>query len=303
MDSTAAPDVGQAGAIGDLTREIVRRHPDETLSYVRVLEPAWLEAGTSWLATGGWRPAEDSIVPTLGAHAAVLAVIAAVTAPGDKIVFEQLTYSSIARSANLIGRRSVTVELDEDGIDPEDFERLCAQQHPKLAFLMPVLHNPTLTIMPEARRRDIAAIARKYHVWLVEDAIYATLLDEAPVTFAELAPELTFHVGGLSKAVAAGIRGGWVACPPHFAPRVLTSSKMLLGREELSTSRTGGAVGALRRGRAHSHAGQGRNNGPRGDRARALRRLRIRLTRARAVHLDEAAGALAFRDFQAGGSQ
>ena len=112
---------------------------------------------------------------------------------------------------------------------PEDFERLCAQQHPKLAFLMPALHNPTLTIMPEARRRDIAAIARKYNVWLVEDAIYAALLDDAPVTFAALAPELTFHVGGLSKAVAAGIRGGWVACPPHFAPRVLTSYKMLSG--------------------------------------------------------------------------
>ena len=155
MDSTAAPDVGQAGAIGELTREIVRRHPDEILSYVRVPEPAWLEAGSSWLATGDWRPAEDSIVPTLGAHAAVLAVIAAVTAPGDKIVFEELTYSSIARSANLIGRRSVTVELDEDGVDPEDFERLCAQQHPKLAFLMPALHNPTLTIMPEERRREI----------------------------------------------------------------------------------------------------------------------------------------------------
>jgi DNA-binding transcriptional MocR family regulator len=229
LDSTAAPDAGQADAIDTLTREIVRHFPDETLNYVRAPEQSWLEAGRHWLASGAWEPQEDSIVPTLGAHAAVLAVIAAVTAPGDRIAFEELTYSSIARSANLIGRRSIAVELDDGGIAPEDFERVCAQQHPKLVFLMPALHNPTLTIMSESRRRDIAAIARKYNVWIIEDAIYAALLDEEPVSFAELAPELTFRVGGLSKTVAAGIRGGWVACPPHFAPRVFTSYKMLSG--------------------------------------------------------------------------
>jgi DNA-binding transcriptional MocR family regulator len=83
--------------------------------------------------------------------------------------------------------------------------------------------------MPEDRRRQIVAIAREYNVWLVEDAIYAALLDHRPASFVELAPERTFHVGGLSKSVAAGIRAGWVACPPHFAPRVLTAYKMLTG--------------------------------------------------------------------------
>ena len=119
--------------------------------------------------------------------------------------------------------------MDADGVVPDDFERLCAQQHPKVTFLMPALHNPTLTVTSEARRRDIVAIARKHNVWLIEDAVYAALLDEQPISIAALAPERTFHVGGLSKSVAAGIRGGWVACPPHFAPRVLTSYKMLTG--------------------------------------------------------------------------
>jgi DNA-binding transcriptional MocR family regulator len=229
MDSTAAPEVGQARAIEELTCRILCEHPQEIIEYVRAPKPSWLEAGRRWLATGNWRPTEESIVPTLGAHAAILAVIAAVTAPGDRIVFEQLTYSSVSRAANLIGRRSLTVEIDGDGVVPEDFERLCAQQHPKLAFLLPDLHNPTLAIMPEDRRRQIVAIAREYNVWLVEDAIYAALLDHRPASFVELAPERTFHVGGLSKSVAAGIRAGWVACPPHFAPRVLTAYKMLTG--------------------------------------------------------------------------
>lgn len=229
MDSTAAPKVGQASIIGELGHQIVRQYPDAIVNYVRAPAADWLDAGTRWLATGAWRPSPDTIVPTLGGHAAILAVIAAVTAPGDRIAFDQLTYSSIARSANLIGRRIVSIGADGDGTDPGDFERLCAQQHPKLAFLIPGLHNPTLTVMPESRRRAIVEIARKHNVWLVEDAIYAALLDDQPVSIAELAPERTFHVGGLSKTVAAGVRAGWVACPPHMAPRVQVAYKMLTG--------------------------------------------------------------------------
>jgi DNA-binding transcriptional MocR family regulator len=229
MDSTAAPNVGQAGVLGEMAAQIAREHPDEIISYTRKLPKAWAEAGRRWLSVGDWQPDAENIVPALGAHAAILAVIAAVTAPGDRIAFEHLTYSSIARSANLIGRRSITVAMDADGLDLEDFERVCAQQHPKLAFLVPGLHNPTLTIMPEDRRRAVAEIARRHNVWLIEDAIYAALLDEQPPPLATFAPERTFHVGSLSKTVSAGVRGGWVACPPHLAARVLTSTKMLTG--------------------------------------------------------------------------
>ncbi len=229
LDSTAAPDVGQAPIFGRLAAEISRDHPDEIVGYTRRIPPGWHEAGRRWLSTAEWQPDVTAIVPTLGAHAAILAVVAAIAGPGDRIVFEHLTYSHVARSVELIGRRSVAVETDAEGIDPADFERLCAQTHPKAVFMMPCLHNPTLVTMPEARRREIVEIARRYNVWLIEDAIYAALLDEHPLPVAALAPERTFHVGSLSKAVAAGFRGGWVACPPNLASRVLTAYRMISG--------------------------------------------------------------------------
>ncbi len=229
MDSTAAPDIGQAEAIEALTASIAARHRDECLDYVRTPSPDWLEAGSRWLACGGWKPETSCIVPTLGAHAAILAVIAAVTAPGDRVAFENLTFSSVARSATLIGRRPVAVETDTGGIVPEDFDRLCAQQHPKVVFLMPCLQNPTLTTLSAERRVEIVEIARRHNVWLIEDAIYGALLRERTRPIAALAPERTFHIGGLSKSVAAGIRAGWIACPAHFAPRVFMAYKMLTG--------------------------------------------------------------------------
>lgn len=229
MDSTSAPDVGQAEIIARISADIVREHPDKIIDYTRSWPADWRQAGARWLATDGWRPDPQTVVPTVGVHAAAMAVIAAMTAPGDRIAFEQLTYSSISRSANLIGRRSVVVNIDEHGPVPEDFDRLCAQQHPKLAFLIPSLHNPTLTVTSVNRRREIAEIARKHNVWLMEDSIYGALLDQPPTPISAFLPERTFHIGGLSKTVSAGVRGGWVSCPANLAPRIQIAHKMITG--------------------------------------------------------------------------
>lgn len=229
MDSTSAPDVGQGEMIGRISGEIARDHPDKIIDYTRSWPTEWREAGARWLAADGWKPEPQCVVPTVGVHAAAMAVIAAMTAPGDKVAFEQLTYSSISRSANLIGRRSVVVGIDEHGPIPEDFDRLCAQQHPKLALFIPSLHNPTLTITPVNRRREIAEIARKHNVWLIEDSIYGAMLDQPPTPISAFLPERTFHIGGLSKTVSAGVRAGWVSCPANLASRIQIAHKMVTG--------------------------------------------------------------------------
>jgi len=93
----------------------------------------------------------------------------ALSTPGDYVAFEHLTYSQIARSVGLIGRRIALVASDEEGLDPEDFERVCAQKHPKMIFLMPTVQNPTLAILSVSRREAIARVARAYNVILIED--------------------------------------------------------------------------------------------------------------------------------------
>lgn len=229
FDTTAAPDVGQGAVLERILAEIAREHPADIASYTRDFPPSWFQAGSQWLAKGAYKPVADSIVPTLGAHAGAVAVISAVTAPGDKIAFENLTYSQISRSAGLIGRRTVMMRSDEHGLDPQDFERVCAQQHPKLAFLMPSAQNPTVVSLSVERRQAIADIARRHGVFLLEDDLYGAMTGDMSPLLAELAPERTFLVGGLSKSVAAGVRGGWVACPPHYAQRIRIAHKMVTG--------------------------------------------------------------------------
>lgn len=229
FDSTAAPNIGQNGSIETILAAISRDNPDDVTSYTRTFPEHWFEAGSAWLSRNGFVAAPDSIVPTLGAHAAVVAIIAAVSSPGDHILFEHVTYTQIARSAGLIGRRMALVNSDEHGVDPDDFERVCAQKHPKLAFLMPTAQNPTGAIMPRERRQAIAEIARKHNVLLIEDDLYGALTDDRTPLLAEFAPERTFVVGGLSKSVAAGVRGGWLSSPAHFRHSIRVAHKMVTG--------------------------------------------------------------------------
>ncbi|RVB60295.1 PLP-dependent aminotransferase family protein, partial [Mesorhizobium sp. M7A.F.Ca.CA.002.04.1.1] len=145
------------------------------------------------------------------------------------VAFEHLTYSQVSRSAGLIGRRTALVASDDEGIDPQDFERVCAQKHPKMIFLMPTAQNPTLATLSAARREAIAHVAREYNVVLIEDDLYGNLTDDPTPLLAEYAPERTIVAGGLSKSVAAGVRGGWLSCPPAYRHRIRVAHKMMTG--------------------------------------------------------------------------
>ena len=229
FDSTAAPDIGQGSIIASTLAAIMAEMPGDVSSYTRNFPESWAAAGAKWLTRNGHRPDPDSIAPTLGVHAAVMSVISALTLPGDYIVYEHVTYAQIARSAGLIGRRAVMAEVDECGLDPESFAHVCAQKHPKMAFLMPTAQNPTVSSLSAERRAEIVRIAREHNVLLVEDDLYGAMTQDKAPMLASLAPERTFLVGGLSKSVAAGVRGGWVSCPHNYRHRVRVAHKMLTG--------------------------------------------------------------------------
>ncbi|RVB66787.1 GntR family transcriptional regulator, partial [Mesorhizobium sp. M7A.F.Ca.CA.002.04.1.1] len=85
FDSTAAPDIGQGDIVAGVLSRTAQDHPHEISSYTRDFPERWYEAGARWLARNSFRPDADTIVPTLGTHAAVMAAIAALTMPGDDV--------------------------------------------------------------------------------------------------------------------------------------------------------------------------------------------------------------------------
>ncbi len=229
LNSTSAPEVGQSSIITRHVAAIMADYPAKTTDYIRSLKPEWQQAGQAWLSTGGWQADVASIVPTLGVHAGMMAAIATLTAPGDRVAFEAVTYASLARATNLVGRQPISVAMTENGIDVDAFDHVCANQHPKAVVVIPTIQNPTTAILPADARERLAQIARKHGVCIIEDNIYGACADQAPAPIAALAPDITFHLGGLSKSVAAGLRSGWVSCPPAYVRSLPVAHKMLTG--------------------------------------------------------------------------
>ena len=171
------------------------------------------DAAALWLARRGLTPPQERIFVTPGAHPALLAIFGLLARPGETVLSEAITYPGMRSIAAQLRLNLAGLAMDGDGILPEAFAEACERLSPKALYLNPTLHNPLTATIPEQRRAEIAAVAQKYRVPIVEDDAYGFLPLDAPSPFAVLAPELTWHIGGLAKCIGAGLRLAYVVAP------------------------------------------------------------------------------------------
>ncbi|MCB5410413.1 PLP-dependent aminotransferase family protein [Pseudogemmobacter faecipullorum] len=180
--------------------------------------PLWArEAGQNWIALNGFRPPLSDIVLTSGAQHALLAVICGHINPGDTIVADRLTYYGLRALAQMFRFRIIGIGSDHEGLSAQELRQLCASQSIKALFVVPTMQNPLVVSMSAQRRQDIVEIAREYDLLIIEDDVYGPLQDNRPPAFWQLAGERSYHISTLSKALAPGLRIGWLSCPPGRA--------------------------------------------------------------------------------------
>jgi DNA-binding transcriptional MocR family regulator len=181
-------------------------------------------AGATWLATRGLDASPDRVIVSAGAQHALAVVFGALAASGDVVLAESLTYPGFRAVAAQLGLAIEGLPMDDEGIVVDAFAAACRSGRARLLYCMPTLHNPTAASMSPSRRREIARIATRYDVTIVEDDVYGTLGRDAPPPLATFAPERSYVVTSLSKAVAPGLRIGYVLAPDAAsAERVATA--------------------------------------------------------------------------------
>ena len=168
------------------------------------------KAGAAWLAPMFGQLDAAQLVVCPGAQAAIAALILALTEPGDVILAEPMTYPGLLAAATQFGRRIVAVEADRHGMLPGMFEEACRQHRPRLVYLNPTLQNPTAITMPERRRKELAGIAKRCAVRIVEDDPYWLLAAAPPPPIATFAPEHVIYISTLSKCLTPGLRVAFV---------------------------------------------------------------------------------------------
>jgi DNA-binding transcriptional MocR family regulator len=179
----------------------------------RGIAARWIgsEAERTWITCGGH-------------HGTLLALLAGGMA-GKGIAVEEVTYTGILEQGRMLGARLVGVGFDGEGMRAEALREVCEREARaglgvRAIYTMPTVHNPLGCVAGVERRRAIVEVAREFDLLIVEDDAYGYMEADAPPNYAELAPERTFYVRGLSKSYAPATRTGFLVAPERFATAI-----------------------------------------------------------------------------------
>jgi len=189
------------------------------------------QTGARWIERLGLPTHPDDVVITSGAQHAMLIAFSSFLEPGDVVLAEDVTYPGVKAVAGFLRLQLEGVPMDEFGLRADALDDACRRKGAKAVYVLPTIQNPTARVMPEARRREVAAVAKKRGLVVVEDDLFG-FLPSAPlaplVSFAD--PERSFYLSSLSKAVAPGLRIGYLRAArsriPALANGIVTTSHM-----------------------------------------------------------------------------
>ncbi|MGF1428033.1 PLP-dependent aminotransferase family protein [Kitasatospora sp. LaBMicrA B282] len=213
-----APELFDAAGLRASYDRVLAERPERVLQYSTTEGDPDLRAAVAARLTGRGllTPGEDLLVTT-GSQQALALVATALLEPGDTVLVEDPSYLAALQSFGFAGARVLPVPTDASGVDPAALAELVVRERPKLLYLVPTFQNPTGRTMPAARRREVAEVAERHGLWLVEDDPYGELRFEGePEPWLAADPAVadrTVLLGSFSKVLAPGLRLGWLRAP------------------------------------------------------------------------------------------
>lgn len=165
---------------------------------------------------------------TCGGHHGTLNALMASGLAGTRVAVEGNTYPGFMDQCWMTKTSVVACEIDDEGIVPDSLQELCDRKRKELEpvhgiFTMPTVQNPVGFVTPLPRRERIVEIARQFDLTIIEDDAYGFMEDNAPPSYAELAPERAYYVRGLAKSLASSARTGFLVAPENAAASIEAS--------------------------------------------------------------------------------
>lgn len=170
----------------------------------------------------------ERMILTAGSNQFLHLVSECTLAEGDIVLCAAPTYFVYLGLLKDMGVRAFGIEADDQGMIPESLNEGLQQladnkqlHRVKAVYLIPYCDNPGGSTVPEARRRELIAVLKKWQeqspILLLVDNAYRDLRytgDDIPsLTQLGSDPELTVESGTFSKNFAPGIRVGWGVMP------------------------------------------------------------------------------------------
>ncbi|MCX7321421.1 MAG: PLP-dependent aminotransferase family protein [Hyphomicrobiales bacterium] len=171
----------------------------------------------------------DDILIVSGSLQALDLVNHALLARGDTVIIERDCYQGSINRLTRMGVNIVGIPLDGDGMRMDSLAAALTELkakgiQPKYIYTIPTVQNPTATIMPDSRRRELLALADEYGVPVFEDDCYADLVwsgERPPAIHALDGSGRVIHIGSFSKSIAPALRVGFIVAPWPILSRML----------------------------------------------------------------------------------
>ena len=177
---------------------------------------------------------ENEILVTIGATEALSATLTAILEEGDKVLLPAPAYPGYEPIVNLVGAEIVEIDTTENGfvLTPEMLEKAILEQGDKLkAVILNYPSNPTGITYNREQLEALAAVLRKYEIFVVCDEVYSelTYTGEAHVSLGTMLRDQAIVINGLSKSHAmTGWRLGLIFAPAVFTAQLIKSHQYLV---------------------------------------------------------------------------
>ncbi|HIF21501.1 MAG TPA: PLP-dependent aminotransferase family protein [Gemmatimonadetes bacterium] len=125
-----------------------------------------------WIGRMGLDVTPDQVIATNGAQRAMTVCLASLLRPGDTLMTAELTYPGLKAVSRMLELRVRGVAMDDEGIIPEALDAHCSESPAHALYVVPTIQNPTGATMSEERRREIAGVARRHGLIILEDEIH-----------------------------------------------------------------------------------------------------------------------------------
>ena len=171
----------------------------------------------------------NDILMTSGSLQAIDLVNATLLTRGDTVIIEEDCYQGSINRLTRLGVTPIGIPLDQDGMRMDvlaaTLDDLKAKGiRPKFIYTIPTVQNPTGTIMPLERRRELLRLSAAHGVPIFEDDCYADLIwsgERPPALYAMSERGGVIHIGSFSKSIAPALRVGYIVAPWDVMSRAL----------------------------------------------------------------------------------
>ena len=182
--------------------------------------PRHRAVAVEWLRLCGIDVSAQNISVTNGATAGMTVALMSVAPPGSTVATEAIGHHTLVPLARYLGFNLEGLPIDDNGILPEALDDACRHSDIRAVFVQPSVINPTATLMGSVRRAELAGVARRHDIAIIENDVLGPLVEARAPPLAYFAPERTLYVTSFTKITVPGLRIGYLAAPDRYVAAV-----------------------------------------------------------------------------------